>query len=159
MKINPLDIRKHEFARALRGYDTEEVNAFLEMVADEMANLQKNFEEMRLKNVRLETQLADFRELEDKWKATMINAQESAERALEHSRREADILRREAEIKAEEIMDDARQRTAQYREEIEMLRQEKRAFIRRLRHLLQSQMEIIEVLEQEEQEAPNKCRM
>lgn len=151
MNISPLDIRKQEFARALRGYDTDEVRAFLESIADEMANLQKNTEELRMRNVQLETQLSDFRELEDKWKTTMISAQQSAEREREQARQEADILRRSAEIKAEEILDEARQRAARYREEAEMIRQEKRALVRRLKHLLQSQIELIEILESEDE--------
>ena len=151
MNISPLDIRKQEFARTLRGYDTDEVRAFLESIADEMANLQKNTEELRMRNVQLETQLSDFRELEDKWKTTMISAQQSAEREREQARQEADILRRSAEIKAEEILDEARQRAARYREEAEMIRQEKRALVRRLKHLLQSQIELIEILESEDE--------
>ena len=61
MNISPLDIRKQEFARTLRGYDTDEVRAFLESIADEMANLQKNTEELRMRNVQLETQLSLIR--------------------------------------------------------------------------------------------------
>jgi cell division initiation protein len=154
MRLTPLDIKKHEFSRAFRGYDLEEVQAFLEMVADEMLTLQNSAEELKNKNIHLETQLADFRELEEKWKATMINAQESAERALENSRREADIIRREAEVKAEEIQELARKSVAHYKEEIESLRQEKRALVTRLQHLLKSELELIEVLEKEEIERP-----
>ena len=32
MKLTPLDIRKKDFGRSLRGYDPEEVEAFLDMV-------------------------------------------------------------------------------------------------------------------------------
>ena len=36
MKITPLDLRKQEFKKGMRGYDVHEVDAFLEMVAKEM---------------------------------------------------------------------------------------------------------------------------
>lgn len=150
MKISPLDIKKHEFAKVFRGYDPDEVRAFLEMVSDELMILQKNVEELRLKCAQMDTRLADYKDLEEKWKATMMSAQQSVERELDQSRREAEIMRKEAEIKAEEIIDDARRQVAKYREEIEMLKAEKSAFLRRLKHLISSQVDLLEVLESED---------
>ena len=146
MKLTPLDVKKRDFSRTLRGYDTEEVRAFLEMVADELMNLQKNSEELRLRTTQLETRLSDYKDLEEKWKATMMNAQQSAERELDHSRRESEIMKKEAEIKAEEILDDARRKVAVQREEMEMLRAEKNAFVKRLKHLISSQVDLLEIL-------------
>jgi len=80
----------------------------------------------------------------------MISAQESAEKALEASKREADIIRREAEIKAEEILNEARKNALRYKEEMELLKSEKRSFIKRLKHLISSQLELIDVLENDE---------
>ncbi len=39
MKITPLDIRKQEFKAGFKGYDKNEVNVFLEMIAKEMEEL------------------------------------------------------------------------------------------------------------------------
>ncbi|MFQ5630060.1 MAG: DivIVA domain-containing protein, partial [bacterium] len=39
MKLTPLDIKKQEFKKNLRGYDPIEVDAFLEMVANEFESL------------------------------------------------------------------------------------------------------------------------
>lgn len=150
MKITPLDIKKHEFAKSLRGFDPDEVRAFLEMVSEEMLNLQNENEQFKFKAVKMETQLSDYKDLEQKWKTTMISAQDSAEKALETSKREADIIRREAEIKAEEIQNEARQNAFRFKEELELLRSEKRSFVNRLKQLLQSQIEFIKVLEQDD---------
>ncbi|MBC8278809.1 MAG: DivIVA domain-containing protein [FCB group bacterium] len=149
MKLTPLDVKKRDFSRTLRGYDTEEVRAFLEMVADELMNLQKSNEELRLRTTQLDTRLSDYKDLEEKWKATMMNAQQSAERELDHSRRESEIMKKEAEIKAEEILDDARRKVAKHREEMEMLRAEKAAFVKRLKHLISSQVDLLEILNSE----------
>ena len=35
MRVTPLDIRKQPFPKTFRGYDTEAVNSFLEMIASE----------------------------------------------------------------------------------------------------------------------------
>ena len=150
MKITPLDVKKHEFSKTFRGYDPDEVRAFLEMVSEEMLTMQSSLEEMRIKTAQMETQLSDYKDLEEKWKTTMISAQESAEKALESSRKEAEIIRREAEIKAEEIQNEARQNAFRFKEELELLRSEKRSFVKRLKYLIQSQVELIEVLEKED---------
>ncbi len=154
MKITPLDVKKHEFAKAFRGYDSDEVRAFLEMVSEEMAAMRDRIEELQKQAVRMETQLVDYKELEQKWKTTMISAQESAERAVETSRKEAEIIHREAEIKAESILGEARKKAAKFREELELLRAEKRSFVRRLKHLVSSQLELIDVLEKDDDEEP-----
>ncbi len=39
MNISPLDIRKHEFKKSLRGYDTDEVTAFLDLISIEFENI------------------------------------------------------------------------------------------------------------------------
>ena len=36
MKLTPLEIRKMDFAKSLRGYNTDEVRAFLEIVAEQV---------------------------------------------------------------------------------------------------------------------------
>ena len=36
MRLTPLDIQSHHFARSLRGYSPEEVDAFLRMVAEDL---------------------------------------------------------------------------------------------------------------------------
>ena len=150
MKLTPLDIKKHEFKKNFRGYDPVEVDSFLEMVSDEMLEMQNRLEELERQKVRMDTQLADYKNLEEKWKSTMISAQESAEKAVKNSRREADIIYREAQVKAEEIIGEARRNVGKFREELELLRTEKRSFIRRFRHLIQSQMELLEVLQRED---------
>ncbi len=147
MKLSPLDIKKHEFSRAFRGYDLDEVRAFLEMVSEELMTLQKSADEMRLRTAQMETKLADYKDLEEKWKATMMSAQASVERELDQSRREADIIRKEAEIKSEELLDETRNQLAKHREEIAMLKAEKNAFIKRLKHLINSQVELLDVLQ------------
>jgi cell division initiation protein len=44
MKVSPISIKKQEFSKSLRGYDPEEVQAFLEKLADEFDDLQKENE-------------------------------------------------------------------------------------------------------------------
>jgi cell division initiation protein len=80
----------------------------------------------------------------------MISAQESAEKAVGDSRKEAEMMRKEAEIRAEEIIAQARKSSAELQSEIDALKAEKISLTTRLKHLLKSELELIEVLEKDQ---------
>ena len=54
---------------------------------------------------------------------------------------------REAELKAERILDEAREKLDKMKNELTILRSQKESFAKRLKHLLESQIELIKVLE------------
>jgi cell division initiation protein len=147
LRLTPLDIKKQEFKRTMRGYDPEEVNAFLEMVAEEFETLQREKNRLDDETLKLRTQLHDYQEVERTLKQTLMNAQESMQVSRDNSKREADLVLREAELRAEKIVDDARRRLAELKNELLVVRAQKDSFARRLRHLLESQLELIGVLE------------
>lgn len=147
MRLTPLDIKKQEFKRIMRGYDPEEVNAFLEMVAEEFEALQRDKNRLEDETIKLRTQLHDYQEVERTLKQTLMNAQETVQLSRDNSKREADLLLREAELQAEKITEDARKRLAALKNELLVVRAQKDSFARRLRHLLESQLELIGVLE------------
>lgn len=147
MRLSPLDIKKQEFKRLMRGYDPEEVNTFLEMVAEEFEILQREKNRLEDEALKLRTQLHDYQEVERTLKQTLMNAQESVQLSRDNSKREADLLLREAELQAEKILEDARHKLAQLKNDLQIVRAQKDSFARRLRHLLESQLELIGVLE------------
>jgi cell division initiation protein len=147
LRLTPLDIKKQEFKRLMRGYDPEEVHTFLEMVAEEFEILQREKNRLEDEALKLRTQLHDYQEVERTLKQTLMNAQESVQLSRDNSRREADLLLREAELQAEKILEEARHKLAQLKNDLQIVRAQKDSFARRLRHLLESQLELIGVLE------------
>jgi cell division initiation protein len=147
LRFTPLDIKKQEFKRTMRGFDPEEVNTFLEMVAEEFETLHREKNRLDDETLKLRTQLHDYQEVERTLKQTLMNAQESMQLSRDNSKREADLIMREAELQAEKIVDDARRRLAELKNELLVVRAQKDSFARRLRHLLESQLELIGVLE------------
>ncbi|HEY5823450.1 MAG TPA: DivIVA domain-containing protein, partial [Cyclobacteriaceae bacterium] len=49
MKVTPLEIRQKTFERTLRGYDKDEVNAFLTSLSQEWERMQDEMKELRVK--------------------------------------------------------------------------------------------------------------
>ena len=147
MKLTPLEIRKQEFGKSMRGYNVEEVRAFLETIADQCDVLQKEVNEYSERVVHLETRLADFQMMEKTLQETLVKAEETSRRARTDSRREAEITLREAEVKAQQVISDAHCEVNRLKSEIMMLRNRRDTFIKKLKYLLQSQTELIEILE------------
>jgi cell division initiation protein len=147
MKLTPLDIKKQEFKKLLRGYDPVEVDTFMDMMADEFEELLKQLKEMRDKAVELETQLKDYRQIEKTLQQTLLQAQEATGRTYESARREAELICREAESKAAKIVAEASSEAVRLNNEIIQLRSRKESLIGRLRVLLSSELDLIKVLE------------
>jgi len=147
LRFTPLDIKKQEFKRTMRGYDPEEVNNFLEMVAEEFETLQREKNRLDDETLKLRTQLHDYQEVERTLKQTLMHAQESMQLSRDNSKREADLTLREAELQADKIVNEAHKKLAELKNELLVVRAQKDSFARRLRHLLESQLELIGVLE------------
>jgi len=147
LKITPLEIKKQRFKTRVGGYDRAEVETFLEMVAEEFESLLEEKKHFEDECIKLKTKLRDYQQVEKTLQETLMNAQESVSMSKENSRREAQIIIREAELKAERILDEAKEKLTKLKADIATLKSQKESFARRLKHLLESQIELINVLE------------
>ncbi|MFN3821068.1 MAG: DivIVA domain-containing protein [bacterium] len=144
--LSPIEIRKQEFKHSFRGYDPEEVRSFLESVASEMERM---LEQVRIQGAeieRLQAELSSYRRMEETMREALVNAQEALKDAREGAHKEAQLIHREAELIAERIINDARQKAEELRKEIEDLNTRRQVLARRLKQLLTSELEMIQIL-------------
>jgi cell division initiation protein len=104
MKLTPLDIHHKEFRNALRGYSPEEVDDFLDEVADEFERLFKENIDLNEKLEAAGARVREYGALEHTLQNTLIAAQTSAEDIKARATAEAERMVREAEAKAAEII-------------------------------------------------------
>ena len=118
MKISPLDVKRQEFAVKFRGYSPDEVNAYLEMVAEELENTTKRNLELEQKVTALEERVNSYTHMETILKETLVNTQRNAEetRATAEKRAEATIT--EARLKAEQIQLETKERLVKIQRQI-----------------------------------------
>ena len=100
MKITPLDIRRKEFKRSVRGYSDEEVDIFLDEVADEFERLFQENMELHDRMSRMDEQIAGHSQLKDALEKTLISAQLQAEELRANAHKESELILRDAEMKA-----------------------------------------------------------
>ncbi len=162
MVLTPLDIQKKEFRHVLRGYSEDEVNAFLDQIAQDFENMIRENQELREKIDQTEQNVARYREIEEAIKNAMVMAQKNADELrqnaekeakiiLDRSRIEADQLAREAEREVAGLLHETEKQVSAMKAEYERVRREAYIFRVRLRSFLGSQ---IELLENEEKELP-----
>ncbi len=147
MKLTPLDIKKQEFKKGMRGYDVVEVDTFMEMMAGEFEELLKSQKEMRDRMVELEVQLKDYRQIEKTLQQTLLQAQETTARTYEAARKEAETIIRDGEQKASRLVDQAGADLQRINNEVMQLLAKKESLIGRLRVLLSSELDLIKTLE------------
>jgi cell division initiation protein len=147
MKITPLDIKKQEFKKVLRGYDPVEVDSFMQVLSNEFAELIHENNDLKEQLLKFDTQLRDFKQMEKTLQQTLLQAQEASEKAAENTRRESQLIIQEAELKANQLLEKARNDVMRAKDEVATLKSKKESLISRLKVLLNSEIELIKMLE------------
>ena len=147
MKLTPLDIRKQEFKRVMRGYDPVEVDTFMDMMANEFEEVLKSQKDLRDRLLELDVQLRDYRQIEKTLQQTLLQAQEATGKTYETARKEAEIITRDAEQRASRIVEQAHDEHGRIRNDIIQLTSRKEALIQQLRVVLSAELDLLKTLE------------
>lgn len=102
--ITPMDIHNKTFSKKLRGYADDEVNSFLEEVANDYERIYREHREMEEQMDSLKSRLAHYEKMEATMSSTLVMAQETAENVKTTAKKEADVIIREAQNKAAQIV-------------------------------------------------------
>lgn len=143
MRLTPIDIKKQTFNRALRGYEPEEVEAFLSTVAKQWEELLAEQDALKRRLYELEGQVQKFKELESILHQTLAQAQQSTASVVENAKREAELIRQEAQMKASQILERAKNEAIALNDDIQRLSAQKHEIIQKLRLLLSSQLDLL----------------
>lgn len=150
MKLTPLEIKKQRFKKAMRGYDAVEVETFLEKVAEDYDHLLQENVQLHKQFIGCDSELKHYKDVEKTLKQTLYNIQQSSQLSRETSQKEANLIKKEAELTAAQMVEEARFDVRRMEEEIITLKQQKASFIARLRHLLSSHLELLDVLDMDD---------
>lgn len=145
MKVSPISIKKQEFNKSLRGYDTEEVQAFLEKLADEFDELQQENDSIKEELENANIHLVEFRRIEKNLQDTLLKAQESSSKAIDSTKKQTGLMVKEAEIKANQILEKARENANEIRDSVIKLREERDLLLSKLKAMIDSQAHLFEV--------------
>jgi len=108
MKITPQDINNQEFKRSLRGYDMDEVDAFLQQIADELETVVSENGQLKDRVKELRFRMGEYEKKDELLEKTLVAAQQATEQMKETSRREVEAASKAARAEAAKILEDAR---------------------------------------------------
>ena len=138
-RLTPLDVRKQEFKKAMRGFEAIEVEDFRSRVADEMERLvrERNAFEERFRG--LAEQLQTFRDREKAMNEALVAAQQLRAETKEQAEREAQMIIRAAEAVAETRLERAHREIEKLQDSAENLSRQHHAYLAVLRNIVERQ--------------------
>lgn len=144
MKITPLDLRKQEFKRAMRGYDVHEVDAFLEMVAKEMEELLRENSVLTERLRELDLKIDDYRNMEKTLQGTLTSAQRTADDLKKNAGKEAELIVRNAKMRATRLVEEARAKVTDLQAEVSALEGQREVFVAKFKSMIEVQQRLLE---------------
>jgi cell division initiation protein len=155
MKLTPLDVQQQQFRRELRGLDRREVQAFLDLVSQQLGELARENSELKTELRRAQHEVEANRDRETTLREAMLTAQRAIEEIREQARKEAEVVVCEAEVRAEKIVHNAHARVTKILEEVSELKRQRARAIEELRGIVNTHLKLLELHDQSlERELP-----
>ena len=143
MKITALDIRKQEFARSFRGYDADEVDSFLQVIAagwqemvDDLRRSQEKIDEQRMK-------LEHYMKVEEALEEALQTARSSARQTIESAEKKAVDMLEDAENRIVDLQKEADASRLEIKRETARYAVRQQEIVAKLRAFLVSEMEML----------------
>jgi cell division initiation protein len=146
MKLTAQDIHFKEFRHSLRGYSEEEVDAFLDNVADEFERLVKENIDMAERLEAADERVRGYQSMEATLNNTLVSAQRSAEEIQNKAGVEADAMLRDAEVRAKEIIHGALTKKQTVATELIRIKQAEEQFRENYRLMLEGKLRDIDAV-------------
>lgn len=138
--LTPLDVRRTEFPRVLRGYEPARVDEFREQVADELERLTRVNQELEQKARGFHDQLKSFRDRDKALNDALVHAQQLRAEIREQAERESQLTLREAQAEAERIVASAQNDMRRMEDELAALERFQRNYLTQLRVFVERQL-------------------
>ena len=107
MNITPLEIRQKEFEKVFRGYDKDEVSAFLSSMSQEWERAMDTQKELKIKLEAAEKEVEKLREVESSLFKTLKTAEDTGANVINQANKTAELHMKETQFKADQLIQDA----------------------------------------------------
>lgn len=149
MRITAMEITSKEFKKAIRGYSTDEVDEFLDRIAENYEALYKENSSLKEKLSNIEERINHYNKMESTIQNTLLLAQNASEQARDNAKKESELILKNANEAAQRIIDKAHSDVIQINDEFERTKQEFCKFKTKFRSFMESQLEMFDDMEKE----------
>ena len=148
MKVTPIDIRQQQFRSRWRGYDSEEVEAFLEAVAFDLEELLKERNDLQERVTVLTDELKEAHAEETEIKETLLAVHRVREDLVAQATKEAQLILKEARLKGDDLLRQCREELHGQNAQIGELDHHYKIFKAKLRALVGAHLRLLDDLSQ-----------
>lgn len=149
MKLTPMDISNKEFKKSFRGYNSDEVDEFINEIIENYEELYKENSRIKENLLRVNEKLEHYVKIENTIQNTLLLAQNAAEQARESSQKESELIIRNANETAKKILDKAHNDVISVNDEYEKVKQDFIKFRAKFRNFMNAQTETFDELERD----------
>lgn len=136
-----------KFSKSFSGYNTHEVNAFVD---DVVKNVDSMLTKMKAKDMeidRLTKELEHYKKMDETLNRAVVMAEESSRKYKENSLNESDLIVTEAKKNANRIINDALAKAEHIEEETQRMRRNIITYKRRIKSLIDQQADLVDDLD------------
>ncbi len=145
MIFTPDGIKKQEFNKSFRGFDKEEVHAFLEKLSTEFETLFNENEAIKKELEETKQKLEKFLQIESKIQQTVTETEKKSNQIIEDAKNKAGEILRLADEKSTELLQKSREEADRLKTAVINLREEKEILITKLRTVIDYQAHLLEM--------------
>jgi len=146
-----------KFTRTIRGYDPEEVNAFIDKIISQIETMVGEMKEKDEKIERLESMEAEYTVLKEKqqqWgnmeetlKRAILMAERTSEQIKLNAHQERETIITDAKRNASRIVNEALLKAETVEKEADSLKRNVGLFKKRLKDIIETQLELVDDIE------------
>jgi cell division initiation protein len=136
MNLTSKDIKKTDFRKSLRGFDVNEVEAFLETVSNHYERLLIENKNLMEKIKSLTSDINIYKENELTLQKAIVKSQDLAEEIVNNAKRKADLIVREAELNSKKVGQDVNEDIINKRNELDEIKNKNERLLEETKNFL-----------------------
>ena len=144
MALTPVDILHTEFKTAIRGYNKNQVDGFLDAVGESLESALRDKADLARRTDALQEEVDQVRQIKTSLADALTVAQKSADELRATAHKHAEVILQEAELSRVKLMADVQSEAEKYRAEIALLQATRDRFETEFRAMLSSYSEWLE---------------
>jgi len=144
MNISAADIKKRDFRKSLRGYDPNEIDAFLETVSSHYEKLLIENKNLSDKVKSLQADIEIYKENEMNLQKAIVKSQDLGEEVLQNAKKKSEMIIKEAELNAVKIKQDFEEDVISKKHELEEIKLKNDKLMDEVRNFLTDKLNELE---------------
>ncbi|MFA6939467.1 MAG: DivIVA domain-containing protein [Clostridiaceae bacterium] len=147
MRITSMDISNKEFKKSMRGYNSDEVEDFLDKIAEDYEEMYKENTSLREKFALLNEKLDHYKDIENTIQNTLLLAQNTSEQTRKTANDEAESIIRRANDESQRIIEKANNQVVKVNDDFQNTKSDFSKFVAKYRNFMKTQMDMFSDME------------